>query len=292
MTVLPSWSPPDPPASAYPGPPGAGHGPGPGSFRNLLGAVQPAVPLGHLEFSQRFNVGGLNIVLQPAGCSLEAYLDIAQQRLKRKGWSCEAPYRAAVLGFDGWARVVTKKKKLRRPAGEPQLQLYTMVGPYSLTVTVAEEQAALAQGFGPVRLDPAPPPVVTPVLRLPADISSVEEKLTITRPSERLTALVTPGLASMSTDQFVMTSLGQRQRQAPDIAVGDYQPDVFLGGWPCVRHTFVHGGNLQAAVRSEFWWAGVVADRGIQVSVIGTKSIIDQGEARRLQDLVALIPPG
>jgi hypothetical protein len=34
-----------------------------------------------------------------------------------------------------------------------------------------------------------------------------------------------------------------------------------------------------------------VAERGIQVSVSGTKSIIDQHEARELQSLVTLIPP-
>jgi hypothetical protein len=270
-----------------------GHNPGPGDgagpFRNALGAVQPQPGRGQPDISLRFNLQGLTITVQPAS-SLEAHMEITRKRLKRRGWSCGAPYQAGVLGFDGRARVIKPKRKgFRRPAGPPAVQSYTMVGPYALTVTVAQAQAGLAPGFGPVSIDPAPSPIVTPVVRLPAPASSVEEKLMITQGSARLTSLIVRGSVAMSTEQFVTASLGDLQRRMPNLAVGDYQPDVFLGGWPCVRQTFVHGG-AQSLVRSEFWWAGVVAERGIQVSVSGTKSIISQHEARELQSLVALIP--
>ena len=270
-----------------------GHNPGPGDgavpFRNALGAIQPQAGRGQPDISLRFNVQGLSLVVQPA-TSLDAYMEITRKRLKRRGWSVGAPYQAGVLGFDGRARLIKRKRKgFRRPAGRPEVQSYAMVGPYALTVTVTQGQGDLASGFGPVRIDPAPSPIVTPVVQLPAPASSVEEKLTITHGSARLTSLIVRGPVAMSTEQFVTASLGDLQRQMPNLVVGDYQPDVFLGGWPCVRQTFVHGG-AQSLVRSEFWWAGVVAERGIQVSVSGTKSIISQHEARELQSLVALIP--
>jgi hypothetical protein len=266
--------------------PGAGDGPG--AFRNVLGAVQPGP--GRPEINLRFRVQGLNITVQPAS-SLEAHMEVTAKRLKRAGYKCGEPYQARVLGYRGQARVVQRKKKgFRRPAGPPEVQSYAIVGPYAVTVTAAQAQAELAQSFGPVQLDPAPSPIVTPVLRLPADASSVEERITISQGAARLTGAVVLGTAGMSTEQFVAASLSQLQRSNPKLAVGDYQPDVFLGGWPCVRQTFVHGG-AQSLVRSEFWWAGVVAERGIQVSVSGTKSIINSSEARELQALVALIPP-
>ena len=57
-----------------------------------------------------------------------------------------------------------------------------------------------------------------------------------------------------------------------------------------MRHTFVHGGITAGdVVRSEYWWAGVVMERGIQVFVLGTRSIIDLDQARRLQDLAVLV---
>jgi hypothetical protein len=255
----------------------------------VLGAVRPQADRGKPDISLRFNLQGLNIVLQPAP-SLEAHMDATRKRLKRGGYKCGETYQAGVLGFDGRARLVNRKKKgFRRPAGPPEVQMYAMVGPYALTVTVPQAQAETAQRFGPVRIDPAPPPIVTPVLHLPAHASSVEEKLTITQGSARLTGLVVRGPVAMSTEQFVAASVSSLQRQMPNLAVGDYQPDVFLGGWPCVRQTFVHGG-AQSLVRSEFWWAGVVAERGIQVSVSGTKSIINSREARELQSLVTLVP--
>jgi hypothetical protein len=265
-------------------------GDGAGPFRNVLGAVPPQAGRGQPDISLRFNVQGLSIVLQPAS-GLQAYMDLTRKRLKRKGWSVGEPYQTGVLGFDGRARLIKRKKKgFRRPAGLPEVQSYAMVGPYALTVTVPQARADLATSFGSLRIDPAPSPIVTPVVQLPAPASSVEEKLTITQGSARLTSLVVRGPVAMSTEQFVAASLGIMQREMPNLAVGDYQPDVFLGGWPCVRQTFVHGG-AQSLVRSEFWWAGVVAERGIQVSVSGTKSIIDQHEARELQSLVTLIPP-
>jgi hypothetical protein len=265
-------------------------GDGAGPFRNVLGAVPPQAGRGQPDISLRFNVqGGLSIVLQPAS-GLQAYMDLTRKRLKRRGWSVGEPYQTEVLGLDGRARLIKRKKKgFRRPAGLPEVQSYAMVGPYALTVTVPQARAELATSFGSLRIDPAPSPIVTPVVQLPAPASSVEERLTITQGSARLNSVVVRGPVPMSTEQFVAASLGIMQREMPNLAVGDYQPDVFLGGWPCVRQTFVHGG-AQSLVRSEFWWAGVVAEHGIQVSVSGTKAIISQHEARELQSLVALIP--
>ena len=52
------------------------------------------------------------------------------------------------------------------------------------------------------------------------------------------------------------------------------------------------GASLCDPVRSEFWWAGVAARRGIQIFALGTKSIIDPGQARQMANLTGLLPPG
>jgi hypothetical protein len=86
----------------------------------------------------------------------------------------------------------------------------------------------------------------------------------------RLTALAMPGQVTAPPEEYAVTSLSTILGNAPTLKVGDRQPDVFLGGWPCLRHTFVHTGTSPSSpVRSEFWWAGVVAGRGIQIFVLG-----------------------
>lgn len=292
MTAMSSWPSGDPEAIAGRRATNGvwGHEP----FRSLLGTTPPADHLGTPEISVRFKIGDVHIVLEPAATlNLDDFVDAAGRRLKRRGYSCGPPYRAEVAGLaDGRARVVVRKKRFSRPAGEPQLQLYALAGPYSLIVTMAE--AGQARDFGPIRLDPPAPPAITPVVHLPAvSRSSVEEKIILTHRNARLTGIVSPGFVTTSADDFAITSLDGLRSRLPDMAVGDWQPDVFLGGWPCLRHTFLHGGvRAGELVRSEYWWAGVVADRGIQVFVLGTKSIIDLNQAHRLQEVVALVPPG
>lgn len=294
MTATPSWSAGDPEAIARWRT--IGGEPGPAPFRTLLGAMAPAGQLDPPEVSSRFKIGDVHVVVEPAATtSVEDFTAVTGRRLKRKGYSCGPSYRAEVAGFaDGRARVVAKRKRFRHPAGEPQLQLYALIGPYSMIVTVTEAQAGLATELGPIRLDPPVPPAITPVVHMPAvGRSSVEEKLILTRRNARLTAVISPGLVTTSTDDFAITSLESMRSRLPDMAAGDWQPDVFLGGRPCVRQTFVHGGvRAGEVVRSEYWWAGVVMDRGIQIFVLGTKSIIDLDQARRLQDLAVLVPPG
>ncbi len=265
-------------------------------FRSLLGAIWPTDDLGPPEISSRFKIGDVHLVLEPAATtSLDDFVDITGRRLRRRGYSCGPPYRAEVAGFaDGRARVVAKKKRFRRPAGEPQLQLYALTGPYSLILTVTEAQAGLAACLGPIWLHPPASPAITPVVHMPAvGRSAVEEKLILARRNVRLTAVVSPGLITAPTDDFAITRLERMRSRLPDMAVGDWQPDVFLGGWPCALHAFVHGGvRAGEVVRSEYWWAGVVMNRGIQIFVLGTKAIIDLDQARRLQNLVVLVPPG
>jgi hypothetical protein len=294
MTAMPWWSAGVPEAIGAPRTTdgATGHEP----FRSLLGAIPSTDDLGPPEISSQFKIGDVHLVLEPAATrSVDDFVDITGRRLRRRGYSCGPPYPAEVAGFaDGRARVVAKKKRFRNPAGEPQLQLYAVTGRYSLILTVTEAQAGLAADLGSIRLDPPASPAITPVVQIPAvGRSAVEEKLVLTRRNVRLTAVVSPGLTTTSTDDFAITRLESMRSQLPDMAVGDWQPDVFLGGWPCARHTFVHGGvRAGEAVRSEYWWAGVVTDRGIQIFVLGTKAIIDLDQARRLQGLAVLVPPG
>ena len=294
MTAMPSWPAGDPETIGARRTTDSATGREP--FRSLLGAIPAADDLGPPEISSQFKIGDVHLVLEPvATTSVDDFVDITGRRLRRRGYSCGPPYRAEVGGFaDGRARVVAKKKRFRRPGGEPQLQLYALTGPYSLILTVTEAQAGLADDLGPIRVDPPPSPAITPVVQMPAvGRSAVEEKLILTRRNVRLTAVVSPGPITTSTDDFAITRLESMRSQLPDMAVGDWQPDVFLGGWLCARHTFVHGGvRAGEVVRSEYWWAGVVMDRGIQIFVLGTKAIIDLDHARRLQGLAVLVPPG
>jgi hypothetical protein len=265
-------------------------------FRSLLGATVPAKRLDAPEISLRLKIGDVHIVMEPAATShLDDFVDAASRRLRRRGYSCGPPYRTEVAGLvDARARVVVRRKTFRRPAGEPQLQFYALTGSYSVIVTMAEAEVGPARDFGPISLDPPAPPAITPVVQMPAvGRSSVEEKIILTRRNVCLTGIVSPGLVTTSADDFAIGSLESMRSRLPDMAVGDWQPDVFLGGRPCLRHTFLHGGVKAAElVRSEYWWAGVVADRGIQLFVLGTKSIIDLNQAHRLQELVVLVPPG
>jgi len=291
MTAMPSWSPGDPEATVYRRETDGG----PGSpFRSLLGAVQPFAVGASPEASLRFKIRDVHVVLEPsATTSVDDFAETVGKRLKRRGYSCGPTSPSPVAGFaEGRARVVVKKKKLRTPAGQPQLQLYALVGPYSLMLTVAEAQAGLAHAFGPIAVYPPVPPSITPVVQMPgADTSVVEEKLILTRGDTRLTAVIAPGPVTMSTDQYAMARLESMRSRLPNMAVGDWQTDAFLGGRGCLRNTFVHGGG-NAVIRSEYWWVGVVMNRGIQIFVLGTKTIIDLDQAHRLQDLVVLVPPG
>ena len=294
MTAMPSWPAGDPETIGARRTTDSATGREP--FRSLLGAIPAADDLGPPEISSQFKIGDLHLVLEPAATtSVDDFVDITGRRLRRRGYSCGPSYRAEVGGFaDGRAWVVAKKKRFRRPGGEPQLQLYALTGPYSLILTVTEAQAGLADDLGPIRLDPPPSPAITPVVQMPAvGRSAVEEKLILTRRNVRLTAVVSPGLITAHTDDFAISRLERMRSRLPDMAVGDWQPDVFLGGWPCALHAFVHGGvRAGEVVRSEYWWAGVVMNRGIQIFVLGTKAIIDLDQARRLQNLAVLVPPG
>jgi hypothetical protein len=293
MTAQPSWPPPGQDAASPSPTGGAGGGYGFAAYRNLLSAVPAAG--GPYEFALRFQSGPLHVVVEPAGPSLDQFVETAGKRLRRAGFSCGPVSQVPVAGYpDGRARVLTKKKRRGNPAGEPQLQFYTLAGPYGVVLTVAQAQGALAEGFGPIQLYPAVQPAITPIVQLPVtDPASVQERLILSQAGVRLTAMAMAGQVTASAEEYALTSLNTMLGNAPTLKVGDRQPDVFLGGWPCLRHTFVHtGASLRDAVRSEFWWAGVAAGRGIQIFVLGTKSIIDLGQARQMANLVGLVPPG
>ena len=288
---MPTWSPGDLEASSYPrtatGPPGV--------FRNKLGAVQPADSRLTPEISLRFSVGPMQVIVENATePSLDQLVKTSGRRLKRAGYKCMPPYPVEVAGLaDGRGRTVVKKRKLRQPAGESLLQLFAMPGPYSLVLTVPEAQAGLARNFGPVRIDPPAPPAIVPITSVPVpDLSDVSEQLILTVRGIRLTAMITPEPVTASSDQFAISSLQGITSRLRNTAVSEGQPDTFLGGQYCIRHTFVLGGGTGSAVRSEYWWAGVVEGYGVQVFVLGTRTIINAETARRLMDYVSLIPPG
>jgi len=292
MTGMPTWSPGDPEASAYPGAAAGASG----VYRNKFGALLPPGQGSVPDISMQFNLGHLHVVLEPAAePSLDKRMATTAKRLKRAGYSCQPPYPAQIAGFtDGRARVVTKKKKGRRPAGEPQLQLYAMAGPYSLVLTLPEAQSGLASSFGPVAIDPAAPPAIVPIVRMGVpNPSQVAERLILTGRRARLTAIMTRDPVTASSDQFATSCLQGITGQMKDVAVNEGQPDMFLGGQYCIRHTFVIGGvKAGSAIRSEHWWAGVVGGYGVQIFVTATKSIIDLDQARGLKDTVVLIPTG
>jgi hypothetical protein len=120
MTAMPSWPAGDPETiGAQRTTDGAtAHEP----FRSLLGAIPAADDLGPPEISFQFKIGDVHLVLEPAATtSVDDFVDVTGRRLRRRGYSCGPPYRPEVGAFaDGRARVVAKKKRFRRPAGEPQ----------------------------------------------------------------------------------------------------------------------------------------------------------------------------
>jgi hypothetical protein len=291
MTVQPSWSPGDTGTAVRWRAPRPDGPPETAPFRSLLGALRPSDRLAAPRISMQFRLPGLHIAAEPADGAtggLDGFVAASRRSLKARGFHCGPAYLTPVAGYpDGRGCVIIRKKRGRAPQGEPRLQLYTMAGPFSLVMTISESHEELAQAIGPVWLYPPVPPVVTPVMAIPAaDQSSVEETLVITRGSACLTAVVSAGVVQGPPGQFVAASLSDRTSRNPSLAVGGWRHDVFLGGQPCVGYAFVHGDTSMEAVRSELWWAGVVAGRGIQLSVTGTKSIIDPEQARRLRDLV------
>lgn len=306
MTAPPSWPPGGPEAAADHGMP-AGEGK-PAGFRNLLGVAQgvpaaaftPSGPVGPpglqvnaATITQQFAIGPVTLAVQPASGSAEQLAETARQRLRhrRRGYKFGPVYPAQVAGYPGVARLIETKKSGRRPAGAPVTQMYTVLGPYGLMVTVPGSAPQAAPGLGPVGLYPAVPPVITPIVWLPGtDPLSAEEKLTISAGNVKLTGLVSRGQVTTSTDEFAMRVLGELRSRIPDLAVDNWQPDVFLGGQACVRDTFLRGGLRGAPVRSEFWWAGVVGGRGIQLFVSGTKSIIGLAQALPFRDVLVLLP--
>jgi hypothetical protein len=305
MTAPPSWPSGDPEATAdRPTPVGPGEH---AAFRNLLGVAPsvtsgaftsagpvgaPGLRINPATTSQHFTIGPVSLVVQPTTGTPEQYAETARKRMRRRrrGYSFGPVYPAEVAGYPGVARVITTRKRRRLPASPPMTQMYAIVGPYGLIVTSPQDRPVPA--IGPVGLFPAAPPVISPIVRLPGtDPRSVEEKLTISQGSMKLTGIVSAGQVTSSTDEFAMGVLARLQSQIADLAVDQWQPDAFLGGHACVRDTFLRGGVGGTSVRSEFWWAGVVGGRGVQVLVSGTKSIIDLREALPLRDVVVLLPP-
>jgi hypothetical protein len=295
VTAQPSWPPSDQDTASRWRTEKAGGGYGFAGYRNLLSAAPAGRSPSPSDISLRFQSGPLHVAIQPTASPLDQFVETVRKRLRRGGFSTGPASRAPVAGFpDGRVHVLTRKKRRGIPAGEPQLQLYTLAGPYAVILTVAQAQAGLAQAFGPIQLDPGSPPAITPIVQLPVpDPASVEERLTLSQAGVHLTALAAAGQVTTSAEEYAMTSLDTMLSHTPTLKVGDRQPDVFLGGWPCLRHTFVHtGASLSAPVRSEFWWAGVAAGRGIQIFALGAKSIIDLGQARQMANLVGLLPAG
>ena len=304
MTIPPSWSP-GPPGPGWPGPGPSGTAvgwrapvrdgePGTAPFRSFLSARPPGGRPGPPPISMRFRLPGVQILAEPATTSLDDFTEAVGKRLRRRGFRCGPTYATPVAVYpDGRGRVVLPRKRGRVPQGEPQIQLYTMAGPFSLVLTISEAHDELARRLGPVWLYPPAPPAVSPVAEIPAaDLSCVTEVLTITQDGARLTAAVAAGLVQMPPDQFVAAGLALLQRENPTMAMGGWQPDVFLGGHPCTGYAFVHGSKIQENVRSGYWWTGIVSGRGIQVTVAGTTSIIDLDQARRLRDLVTPVWSG
>jgi hypothetical protein len=316
MTAPPSWSSDDPEMTARLGvPPGqpemtarlgarARDGE-PVAFRSLLGIAQftqgaPYAAPGagmHVNpsaISQQFTVGPASVTVETAGGTAEQVAEKVRKRLQRRAYTVGPTSPAQVGGYPGLWRVIQAKKRRRRPAGPPMAQMYTVVGPYSLMLTANQADAGFLATLGQVGLYPAAPPVITPVVRIPgADRYAVQEQVTITRDWVKLTGIVSRGQVTQSTDEFAMAKLAELRSRLVDMAVDNWQPDVFLDGRPCIRDTFLHGGagRSSSMVRSEFWWAGVVGGRGIQLFVTATRSIISLDEARPLRDVVALLPP-
>jgi hypothetical protein len=298
MTAPPAWSSGEPEPTARPDMP-APDGERV-AFCNLLGVAQfaPAAPAaspgaGPSPLYQRFRVGQVLVIVAADGGSAEQVAETARKRLGSP-FKVGPTYPAQVAGYPGLGRVVQAKATRYKPAGPPEVQTYAVVGPYSLTLTADEVNAGSVSTVGQVSLYPAAPPVITPIVRIPAaDRYDVEERVIIHRDSVKLTAIVSPGRVAKSSEEFAVTIVDGMRSRLPNIAVDNWQPDVFLGGQPCIQGRFLHvgAGLFDARVRSEFWWAGVVGGRGIQVFVSDTKSVVTLDEARPLRDVVVLLPP-
>jgi hypothetical protein len=292
-------------------------------FSNLLGVTQappsaPAGPAGQpgtpdtpVTITLRFDVGPVSVTLETAKGDVWQVAEATRGKMRRGQGSYFAPgyypwlgsghsgHRpryffeptspAQVAGYPGLARVITVYTRNRMC--QCVVQMYTVVGPYAVTLTAPHAQAA--HDLGRLGLYPAAPPVITPVVRMPSvSADTVEEHLTMVRRNLRLTAAVTPGHVALSSQDFGLTILADLQSRIPDLAVDDWEPDVFLGGLPCVRDAFVRGGLSGAtAVRSEFWWAGVAGGRGVEVFVTGGNSIIGLDDASPLRDVLVALPP-
>jgi hypothetical protein len=266
-----------------------------GMYRNRLGAVLPGGRGTAPEISLQFSMGVMHVAVRTAtDPSLDKLVGTVGKRLKRAGYSCQAPYPTQFGGFaDARGMVAVKKKKGRQPAGESVVQLYGMAGPYSVGLTVPEAQAGLVGSFGPITIGQVHPPAIVPIVRMGVpNVAAVGEKVILTEKQAKLTAMITRDPVTMSTEQFADSCLQGIMGRLRGAEVNEGQPDMFLGGQYCMRRTFVIGGvSHRTAVRSEYWWAGVVAGYGVQIFVAGTKSIIDLNHAGGLKDAVVLIPP-
>ena len=226
--------------------------------------------------------------------SLDELVKVSGGRLRREGYKFQPLFRTEVAGLgEGIGRVGVTKPKFRKPPGQPMLQLFALAAQHLFQLTVPEAQAEAARNFGPVRIDQAAPPALVPIVWMPVhDWSLFSEQLVLTERGIRLTATITTNPVSLSSDQYAITCLQGRASQLRNMAVNDGRPDTFLGGQYCIRHTSVLGGGIGSAVRSGYLWAGVVAGYGVQITVVGTQTIIDLDRARQLMNCVVLIPPG
>jgi len=284
------WSPVDSGSSSYSRATTGGQG----FYRNKLGAVWPSDSRLVAAVSMQFSIGPMQVTVENGSAAgLDELAKAMGKRLHRAGYKCGPLFRTEVAGIaDGRGRTFIKKTKFRKPTGESFLQLMAMPLPYSIVLTVPEAQAEMARNLGPIRIDPPAPPAISPLTWIPVpDLRGIGEKLILTVPGMRLTAMITSDPVTASSEQFATDCLYDITTRLGNTAMGEGQPDTFLGGQYCIRRTFVLGGGTGSTVRSEYWWAGVVAGYGVQVFVLGTKTIIDAEQARQLMDFVVFIPP-
>ncbi len=272
------------------GPEGSPVAPGPAvPFSSALMACQPQggprpVPV------LRLRLPHLIISVEPAGPGIDQYLQTVRKRLKARRYVFEQAFPAEVAGNpDGRGQwVAPKGNKQNR-----QLQLCAVTGGVAIMITASQASAGFIQAAGPVQFAHPPVPGLLPLVRLPAvDSSAVEERITLVHkggpgPGIRLAAIVTARTVTGSADGYAAGALARLRQRSPDLAIGEPEPDVFLGGHYCVRRTLLHSSaSLRAATQNEFWWAGVVAGRGVQVSALGLNSIIGLPPAAWLRDLI------
>ena len=258
-------------------------------FRSSLMACQPQggpfpVPL------LRLTLPHLIISAEPAGPGVDPYLQLVRKRLKARRYVIEQPFRAEVAGNpDGRGQWVAPKGSKQ----DRQLQLYAVAGGVAIMITASQANAGCIPAAGPVQFAHPPVPGLLPLVRLPAvDSSAVEERITLVHkggpgPGVKLAAIVTARTVTASADGYAAEALARLRQRSPDLAIGEPEPDAFLGGHYCIRRTLLHSSaSLRAATRNEFWWAGVVAGRGVQVSALGLNSIIGLPAAAWLRDLI------